>query len=138
MGNLKCKKQFLLEMEGKWPVYPQYTTKKLCRNSNFSCRVKSHCFGTLLPKTVDFADFKSLFNKKHILLVILFSVEIQEIFDIFFWALLKMVGIRGFGNLLPLKLAYLKKFISQTNDTMFSPNHTLHDGVLDHKFTTRY
>ena len=41
---------------------------------------------------------------KPILLLILFSVEIQEIFDVFFWALLKTVEIRGSGNLLLLKL----------------------------------
>ena len=27
--------------------------------------MKSHSFGTLLPKTVDFADFRSLFIKAH-------------------------------------------------------------------------
>ena len=63
--------------------------------------MKSHSFGTLLPKTVGFADFRSLFIKP-ILLVILLSVDFREIFDVFFWALLKTVEIRGFGNLLLL------------------------------------
>ena len=44
---------------------------------------------------------------KPILLVILFSVDFREIFDVFFWALLKTVEIGGFGNLLLLQLADL-------------------------------
>ena len=66
--------------------------------------MKSHFFGTLLPKTVDFADFRSLFIKAHSFGHSVFG-RLPRDFDVFFWALLKMVEIRGSGNLLLLKLA---------------------------------
>ena len=65
--------------------------------------IKCHSFGTLLPKTVDFADFRSLFIKAHSFFHSVFGRNPRD-FGVFFWALLKMVGIRGFGHLL-LKLA---------------------------------
>ena len=53
--------------------------------------MKFHSFGTILPKTVDLADFRSLFIKANSF--DMFLVDFQEIIDVFFWALLKTVEI---------------------------------------------